>query len=235
MLHNLLVTLCSLIILITNCNSHAENADWLDAMKDGFWAKDTSSDPGDEAIATMQSIIDSSHLSGSDLSGGGGVGMLSQMLSGLQSLDDTNGVMRAIKLYGKSNYDQLMFWAWVHRLAKELYENAMHVILMHEHMNGQLSQASSASQNADRMLLLRLFHYMLEHYPGSSWSKFVKTLSAFKPYLANLAKQMKKGELRAPSDSTQTIMQQFGTNGVMTPGELNKFAKVIDQSPTFNW
>lgn len=233
MMHSLFATVCVFAISGTFVSGDPVPDEWMKAMKDGFWAKDLPNGFGDAQIRQMQNIIDSAHVNfDTDMSGVGKVGLMSQLITGLSSLEDTDGVLEAIEIYGQTNYQLLMFWAWIHRLSKELYENAMHVILMHEHMHGQMSEASNASQRADRMLLLRLFHYMLEHYHGSTWAQFIKTLRAYKPYLMNLAKNMRSGNSNGPysppDDLAKYIVQMFGTNGKMSVQQVNHFANQLD-------
>eukprot|EP01084_Bolivina_argentea_P028822 53529_1 len=199
-----------------------------DAFFHGFWGNYQGADETEswqELAALLQTSETETRLNYEVTMGKDPTGKLvNGLLSTLNSLDDTDGIMKAMKIYGDEYYNRLMFWAWIHRLAKKMYETSMHELWVTNTVEKHVNVAVNVDQTKNRELLLRLFHYMINHYHGSSWSKMVKTLLTYKPFLAQALSQAPKdisGNIVAPDPKYQALIQQSGTNGLVSLDQLN--------------
>ena len=154
--------------------------------------------------------------------------LLNGLLTTLNSLEDTNGIIQAMKIYGEEYYNRLIFWRWIHHISAKMYHQAYMSLQTTSHLEKNVNIAINFDHTKNRELLLRLFHFMVNHYHGSSWSKMVKTLITYKPYLKQALSQLPKdqnGNFVKPDPKIQSIMQQYGTNGQMSLSQLNNLVK----------
>lgn len=161
------------------------------------------------------------------VNGGDPGNLVSGVMQTLYSLDDTNGILDAMRTYGDDKYNKLMFWAWVHRLAKQMYENSMHDLMVSNQMQDQVGGAVVVDHSANRMLLNNLFRYMVSRYGDGEWHKMLRTFMNYRPFLFKALQQIQdsNGKIIPPNPAIQNIVNQYGGNGGISLPQLNDYIK----------
>jgi len=108
----------------------------------------------------------------------------------MNGLADTDGVLKAMNIYEQDYVEKLQFWEHVRGIARQQFGNCEELLREAQTKRDAKEQMSSAgmenlTHSKTRLLILRLFQFMVSHYHGSSWNKMVETINAHKSYIAD--------------------------------------------------